>query len=98
MAKNTRPDLEMALHTMTHPRKKELAKDEKKSEHEEKKEFHVTRLHDGTFHHVLHDGMERDKEGSTADLDDVHDRLEEAYRTPNDGEQEGQEKRYVSTN
>lgn len=85
--KNPRPDLEAALHTMAHPRQKEPAYDPKRLEHDEVKELHVKRLHDGTFSHVLHDGTSPAREGSTADLDDVHDAIEEHFGTPNDGEE-----------
>jgi hypothetical protein len=87
--KNARPDFDAALHTMTHPRQKEPAKDQKEppQQHEEKKEFHVTRLHDGSFHHVQRDGIEPDKEGSAQDLDGVHEALHQHFGTPNEGEE-----------
>ncbi len=85
--KNARPDLEVALHTMNHHRQKEPAKEEKQADHEELKEFHVKRLHDGTFSHVLHDGTGPGREGSTPDLNDIHDALEQHFGTPNDAEE-----------
>ncbi len=77
--KNTRQDLDMALHTMTHPSPKEPTQEGKEPEHDAIKEFHVKRLHDGTFHHVLHDGMNEPQEGSAADLDGVHAALHEHF-------------------
>lgn len=53
------------------------------------KETHIELYDDGSasIHHVHHDGPARDKKHAVADLDGVHDSLEDHLRMPEDEEQ-----------
>lgn len=84
-----REDLDSALHTLTHSRHKEAVKDEPRSA-EVLKELHIRKLHDGSLHHTLHHENGLRSEGSTHDLDDVHDALEEHFGEPNTDEEESE--------
>jgi hypothetical protein len=78
--------LESALHTLTHPPRKV----EKPKEHPATRHFHVDELHDGTYHVEKDHGTGMPETGSAADLDEVHDALEEMMGTPNEGEEESE--------
>ena len=41
------------------------------------KEMHIREMHDGSYHVMRHHGDRPVKEGSAADLDQVHDAIEE---------------------
>jgi hypothetical protein len=63
------------------------------SDHEGATEFHVKKLHDGTYHHeriYAHDhmGPVRPSEEGSGDLDSVHDALEEHFNEPNEDEEQ----------
>jgi len=84
MEHRTREDLDSALHTFTHPGPKKV----EKKEPEVEKELHVRKLHDGSYHHtVSHHPYGERREGSTHDLDEIHDLLEEHFREQKEGEE-----------
>lgn len=67
---------ELATHGLAHEKAKELKK--------HLKEMHVRELHDGTHHVALHHGKgSPPTEHSAADLDQVHDLLEQHMGTEN---------------
>jgi len=77
-------EIDMALHALTHPRRKAKDEEPKKEAHPDAgKELSVTRLHDGSLHYSV-SGVE----GSTEDLDEVHDLLEKEFGEPNEGEEQ----------
>jgi hypothetical protein len=87
----THKDLDTAFHALTHreahkPRSVEVAKEEPRV----LKELHIRKLHDGSLHHTLHHENGMREEGSTHDLDDVHDALEEHFGEPNTDEEESE--------
>jgi hypothetical protein len=90
MEHRTREDLDSALHTFAHPHAKGREA-RKQDEPRVLKELHIKQLHDGTFYHTLHHENGLREEGSTGDLDSVHDALEEHFGEPNAGEQEEHE-------
>lgn len=54
------------------------------------KKVHISHHHDGsaTVHHEHEDGPEHDRTHAAADLDGVHDSLQDHLGTPNPGEAE----------
>lgn len=71
---------ELATHGLAHEKAKELKK--------HLKEMHVRQLHDGTHHVALHDGKGGMTEHGAADLDQVHDLMEEHMGDPEANPQE----------
>lgn len=88
--KGMREDLEMVHHTLTNPRRRAEESKEHDQGAEAEKELHVKKLHDGSYHHTVSHPYGERREGSTHDLDDIHDLLEEHFGEPNADEQEGE--------
>jgi hypothetical protein len=87
--KTMREDLDSAFHTLTHPHRKDEAKQEQGSR--VVRELHLKQLEDGTLHHEMRHPNGLQVFDTTHDLDLVHDLLEQHFGTENEGEQEERE-------